>query len=309
MQDWTDLAVTVPVLRCEDAAAIAGLVAPDGIYIEDYSALEEDVLAIARIDLIDEALRAKDRESAVIHLYLPPDSSPAEPISFLGARLEAAGIPFSLSMGTLREEDWSTAWKRYYHPIELSPRLAVCPSWETYSPREGQIVLSLDPGMAFGTGTHETTRLCLSLLERVLAPGMSMLDVGCGSGILAIAAKKLGSGETVAVDIDPLAVRVAGENAALNGVSLDLRCGDLTEQVDGVFDIICANIVADAIIRLAPALPARMKPSSVFIASGIIAGRRTEVEQALSAESFRLLDALEDGGWCALAASLSGRDV
>ena len=306
MQDWTDLKIAVPAERCGDAAAIAGLIAPDGLYIEDYSALEETVLEIAHIDLIDEELLLKDRQTAVIHLYLSPESSPAEPVSFLGCRLEAAGIPFSLTAGNLREEDWATAWKRYYHPLEVSPRLAICPSWEAFSPREGQIVLRLDPGMAFGTGTHETTRLCLELLEAALRPGMSMLDVGCGSGILAIAAKMLGSGETVAADIDPLAVRVAAENAERNGVSLDLRCGDLAEQVSGTFDVVCANIVADAIIRLAPSLPALMKPSSAFIASGIIAERRADVETALRAAGLCPKEAREDKGWCAVLSSPAG---
>lgn len=179
---WTELTCRVAVGDLDEMAAIAQMVVGAGLYIEDYSDLEEKTLEIAHIDLIDEELVAKDRAHALIHLYLPPEMSPAEPISYIGRRCEECGIPVEISTEGVREEDWSTAWKRYYHPIELSGRLAICPSWEEYHPREGQKIIRLDPGMAFGTGTHETTRLCLKLLERSLRPGMSMLDVGTGSG-------------------------------------------------------------------------------------------------------------------------------
>lgn len=300
--DWTELSITVPVAHIENASAIAQMVAGAGIYVEDYSDLEEKTLEIAHIDLIDEDLVKKDRNTAIIHIYLSPDQSPAEPISYIGSRLESCNIPFTISTAGVREEDWATAWKTYYHPIELSDKLAICPSWEDYTPKPNQKVICLDPGMAFGTGTHETTRLCLSLLEDALSEGMSMLDVGCGSGILAICAKLLGSGRTVGVDIDDVAVRVAKENAELNGCKdIELLCGDLATDIIGTFDVICANIVADAILRLAKDLPSLMHDKSICIVSGIIDTRRSEVEEGLIAVGLTPVRVEEQNGWAAIA--------
>lgn len=300
--EWTDLSIKVSVENLDDAAAIAQMVSGSGIYIEDYSDLEEKTLEIAHIDLIDEELVAKDRSKAVVHIYLPPDYSPAEAISYIGKRLESCGIAFEITTDGVKEENWATAWKRYYHPIELSDKLAICPSWENFAPKKGQKTICLDPGMAFGTGTHETTRLCLKLLEDELKEGMSMLDVGCGSGILAICAKLLGSGRTVGVDIDPVAVRTAKENAALNGCGdIELTCGDLACDISGTFDVICANIVADAILRLAKDLPQLMHPNSVCAVSGIIDSRRQEVEEGLKAAGLIPFKVELQNGWAAIA--------
>ncbi|MFV0497090.1 MAG: 50S ribosomal protein L11 methyltransferase [Candidatus Fimivivens sp.] len=300
--DWTELRITVPTAQAEEACAIAQMVANGGIYLEDYSDLEEKTLEIAHVDLIDEYLIQKDRSKAIIHLYLSPGQAPIEALAYLRRQLEHCGIPFSVDTTDVREEDWANAWKTYYHAISLSDKLAICPSWEHYTPTSGQKVICLDPGMAFGTGTHETTRLCLSLLEDVLQPGMSMLDVGCGSGILAISAKLLSSGRTVGVDIDAVAVRVAKENAALNHCAdIDILCGDLATDIDGSFDVICANIVADAILRLAKDLPALMHEKSICIVSGIIDARCAEVEQGLRAAGLTPLRQARQNGWAAIA--------
>ena len=300
--DWTELSITVPTAQADEACAIAQMAAGGGIYLEDYSDLEEKTLEIARIDLIDEKLLQKDRGKAVIHLYLSPGQAPAETLAYIGGRLESCGIPFEVSTAGVREEDWANAWKTYYHAMALSDKLAICPSWEQYTPAPGQKVICLDPGMAFGTGTHETTRLCLSLLEEALSPGMSMLDVGCGSGILAICAKLLGSGRTVGVDIDPVAVRVAGENAALNDCAdIEILCGDLATDIEGPFDVICANIVADAILRLAKDLPALMHAHSVCVVSGIIDARCAEVEQGLVKAGLTPVKKALQNGWAAIA--------
>lgn len=300
--DWTELSITVSTAQAEEACAIAQMAAGGGIYLEDYSDLEEKTLEIARIDLIDEELLQKDRSKAIIHLYLSPEQTPAETLAYIGSRLTSCGIPFEVSTAGVREEDWANAWKTYYHAIALSDKLAICPSWEQYTPTPGQRIIRLDPGMAFGTGTHETTRLCLSLLEEALHPGMSMLDVGCGSGILAICAKLLGSGRTVGVDIDAVAVRVARENAALNHCEdIDILCGDLATDIEGPFDVICANIVADAILRLADDLPALMHEKSICIVSGIIDTRCAEVEQGLIKAGLTPVQKALQNGWAAIA--------
>ena len=182
--------------------------------------------------------------------------------------------------------------------------MVIVPAWEQYEPKEGEIIVTMDPGMAFGTGTHETTRLVIELLERLVTPGMRVLDVGCGSGILAICAAKLGATECKAYDIDPVAVRVARENIEASGeknVTCDVS--DLLRQVDlsgGQYDLICANIVADIIIRMAPDVGAYMKQDAVLLASGIITERADEVVDALQANGLAVKERLDDNGWCAL---------
>jgi ribosomal protein L11 methyltransferase len=223
-------------------------------------------------------------------------------------RLTDAGVNFSLQTAGIQERDWANAWKDHYHFFALSPRLAVCPSWETCTPKPGQSVIRLDPGMAFGSGTHETTRLCLSLMELFLKPEHSVLDIGCGSGILSIAAALLGANRVVGVDIDPIAVRTARENAANNSVRATFIEGDLNAGLPGPFDLVCANIVADVIIRLAPDIPALLAPKGVCILSGIIAQRAPDVLQALLATGLMPAITRETGGWIAFSCKLCPSD-
>ncbi len=298
--DWTDLRLKVPTAHREQAVAIASLLAGGGLYIEDYSDLEEEAPRIAHVDLIDEALLAMDRNHVVIHLYFEADHAPSEMALLLEERMAAAGIPYTLSTAHIAEEDWATAWKAHYKPVELSDRLLICPSWLECTPKPGQQVVRLDPGMAFGTGTHETTQLCLSLLEGVLRPGHHVLDVGCGSGILSIAAAKLGAERVCGVDIDPVAVRVAGQNAADNGLDLEFKVGDLSSGVTGRYHVVLANIVADIILRLLPDLKRVMLPGGAFVASGIIDTREDELTAAVAATGYRINRRLSQNGWVAL---------
>lgn len=170
-------------------------------------------------------------------------------------------------------------------------------------------MLTLNPGMAFGTGTHDTTRLCMELLEKYITPEDSVLDVGCGSGILAITAALLGAKEIKGCDIDEVAVKVAGENAALNKVAdrIAFHKGDLTSQVEGSFQLICANIVADVIIRLAPVVPKLMRPDAAFLCSGILTTREDDVRAALAAAGLEIVHAAHEGEWCDLTARLGER--
>lgn len=300
--EWSEVTVKVPAAKVDDAAAITQMVVPYGIYIEDYSDLVTEAPKIAHIDLIDEELLARDRTHALIHLYIKPTENPNEAVSFLTERFTSEQIPFEISTVKVKEEDWATEWKKYYHPIKVGKRLVVCPSWEHYDLAEDEVMISLDPGMAFGTGTHDTTRLCMQLLEEHVTAQTTVLDMGCGSGILSIAAMLLGGKSAVGVDIDDTAVRVANENAAMNHVTekTTFLCGDLTDKVSGTFDLICANIVADVIIRLSPVIPQFLKQDGVFIASGIIAERADEVVSALEAIGLHIVKRAESGGWVAL---------
>ena len=163
--DWTEINIEISADQVDEAAAIAQMVVPYGIYIEDYSDLRTEAPKIAHIDLIDEELLQKDVTKALIHIYISPDDNPAEAIAFLREKYTAAGIANSISTTAVKQEEWATAWKQYYHPQKLGNRLVVCPSWEEYEKQPEEVVITLDPGMAFGTGSHDTTRLCLEFLE------------------------------------------------------------------------------------------------------------------------------------------------
>ncbi len=302
--DWFEILITVPAAQTETAGAIANMTVPYGIYIEDYSDLEQGAREIAHIDLIDEALLAKNREESVIHIYLSPEARPDEALAFLQERLTAAGIPFTLSTGSVKESDWADNWKQFFKVTEIGERLVIRPTWEEYTSDGSRTVLSIDPGAAFGTGTHATTRICLELLEKYIKDGDRMLDVGCGSGILSIAALLLGAKQAVGVDIDPLAVKVAGENAALNRVDdrAEYICGNLADRVEGKYNLICANIVADIVMALTPDTGRFLAEDGVFICSGIIDLRGAEVEDCLRQNGFEILDMVERENWRAYAA-------
>ncbi|MHB8125635.1 MAG: 50S ribosomal protein L11 methyltransferase [Desulfitobacteriaceae bacterium] len=209
---------------------------------------------------------------------------------------------------THQEEDWATAWKAYFKPVRVGQHLIIKPSWEQIIPIPGDIVLELDPGMAFGTGTHATTTLCLSFLEEIVRPGMKVFDLGTGSGILAIAAAKLGA-KVVAVDLDAVAVQVAKENVELNNVvdQVHVLKGDLGTVLSGQAELVVANIIADVIIPLLADLPRLLHPQGEFLASGIIESRALEVEKAMRVNGLEIVERREDSGWILIRARWSER--
>lgn len=305
MTQWTEIKIEINACDVDKASDIANMVVPYGIYIEDYTGLEEQVQEIAHIDLIDEELLQKDRSKAYVHIYLEPDVNPAEALAFLSERYTAEKIPHTIDTAISIEEDWRNNWKKYFNPMEVGEKLLIRPSWrDDYDPK-GRTVLNIDPGLAFGTGSHETTRLCLETIEKYLKEGDTVLDVGCGSGILAIASLLLGAKSAVGVDIDETAVKTAIENAEINNVSdkFTAICGDLTEKVTGKYNLIVANIVADAIIFLSKGVKEFMNEDTVYIMSGIIDTRGDEVANAISAD-FDIIQRYEEKGWVCLAAKI-----
>ncbi len=296
---WTQIKVTSAVEHLDEVTAVMSMVT-NSLMIEDYSDAARELDGVYG-DLIDEELLKKDKTRASVSAFIPEDVAAADHVSFIKERLSSLGIPFELELDGVAEEDWADSWKQYYKPIKTGKKLVIVPVWEKYEPKDGEITVLMDPGMAFGTGTHETTRLCASLLEKYVKSGDRMLDVGCGSGILAICAAKLGAAECFACDIDPVSVRIARENAALNETP-NVRCevSDLLKSVEapeGGFDICTANIVADIIIRLAPDIAPYLAPHALFIVSGIIVERRDEVVSALSANGFEIVDDATENGW------------
>lgn len=306
--NWSEITVEVPLEYTETAAAIANMTVPYGIYIEDYSDLEQGALEIAHIDLIDEELIAKDRKNSIIHIYISECDNASEALEFLKERLTAEGIPFKAGSVGVDDSDWNENWKKYFHTIEIGDRLAVVPSWEEYENSDNRTVLHIDPGAAFGTGTHATTSLCLGILDECVVSGTKVLDIGCGSGILAIASVLLGAESALGVDIDAQSVKTAKENAEINNITdkTEFIVGDLADKVSGKYNIICANIVADIIIKLLPDVAEFMAEDAILIVSGIIDIRKEDVFAAINANGFTIENEAYRDNWCAFVLKYSG---
>lgn len=301
-KEWTQLKVTVPLEQLDSTSAVMSMIS-NYLQIEDYSDID---LKTCYGDLIDESILNADKTVASVSVYISKDGSIADALSFLRERFSTLGIDAKISISGVNEEDWANSWKAYYKPIEIGEKLVIVPAWEKYEAPCGRIVVKMDPGMAFGTGSHETTRLVIGLLEKYIKGGERVLDVGCGSGILAICAAKLGAGECKAYDIDPVAVRVARENIKDAELEDRVSCdvSDLLRGVDasdGAYNVICANIVADIIIRMTPDIGAFMTESSVILASGIISERADDVIACFEEHGFKIIERAEENGWCAIA--------
>ena len=298
--EWSQIKVTVALEKLDTLVAIMSMIDLN-LMIEDYSDID---LKTCYGDLIDESLLNADKTIASVSVFIPAEKSAADAVAFIKERAAAEKLEIKLDINGVNEEDWATSWKAYYKPVHIGEKMVIVPMWERYEEKPGEVIVRMDPGMAFGTGTHETTRLVVSLLERYTKEGDYVLDVGTGSGILAICASKLGAVACKAYDIDPVAVRVARENVKDN-LCDNITCdtSDLLAGVDlsgGQYDIVCANIVADIIIRMTPDIGKYMKDDAILIASGIITERADEVVAAVEAHGLRIKERLTDNGWCAL---------
>ena len=299
MSEWTKLSVRGRTEELEAIAAVMSML-DNGLMIEDYSDVSLDGVYG---DLIDESILNADRDHGAVSIFVPAEKSLSEYVAFLRERFSDLEMDVKIETEGLREEDWAEAWKQYYKPIPLG-RVTVVPAWQEYTPAEGEKIIRMDPGMAFGTGTHETTRLVMRFLQDVITGGERVLDLGCGSGILSLCASKLGASFCAAYDIDPVAVRVAEENVRADGAD-NIECGvsDLLRSVDlsgGKYDFVVANIVADVIIRLLPDVGAYMTDAGRMIVSGIISPRAEEVREAIAANGFAVVEERQENDWLAI---------
>ena len=299
---WIQIKVTSKTENLDSLTAVMSMIS-NGLQIEDYSDLEERILDGVYGDLIDESVLNADKTIVSVSAYVSADKPVTDHTAFIKERLSSLGVEAEIELISLCEEDWADSWKQYYKPIKIGERLVVVPMWEKYEAKSHEVIVKMDPGMAFGTGTHETTRLCATLLEKYVDNSSKMLDVGCGSGILAICASKLGAKECYAYDIDPVAVKVAKENVKDNDVT-NIECGvsDLLKGVkDGKYDVITANIVADIIIRLLPDIDKFMHEKTVLVISGIIDERCEDVYKSINDNNFQIIDEIHENGWCAIS--------
>lgn len=302
---WIQIKVTVKTEELDSVVAIMSMIS-NGLQIEDYSDIEDRILDGVYGDLIDESVLQADRTIASVSVYVPDDKPMQDYTMFIEQRMQAEKINGKIELISLCEEDWADSWKQYYKPIEIGKRLVVVPMWEKYDAKPEQVIVRMDPGMAFGTGTHETTRLCATLLEKHITESSKMLDVGCGSGILAICASKLGADECYAYDIDPVAVKVAEENVKDNDCT-NIVCGvsDLLKGVkEGKYDVVTANIVADIIIRLLPDIGSFMHKDTTLVISGIIDERCADVYKSIEENGFAITEEIHENGWCAISLKL-----
>lgn len=310
--DWLEVTVRTNTAGADMISELLISAGAKGTSIEDrFDAFSEPTDA-TQWDLIDPSVIEKMDEDTLVHAYFPAETTSRETIESLRARLAALTPEWlgfdagkrELEIANVREEDWAENWKKYYKPFRVGRHLVVRPVWEKYEPQAGDKIISIDPGMAFGNGTHETTSMCLGLVEDYIKPGDTVLDVGTGSGILAIASVLMGAQSALGVDLDPVAVRVANENIERNGLSDRVRAqvGDLVKGIDTQADVVFANIIADAVIMLSRAVRAHMKPGGVFICSGIILEREQDVLDALSEAGFTVDRIEHRGEWSAIAA-------
>ena len=285
---------------------ITGFIISDSADFESFLADKN-----ANWDYVDDELMGLSKVEPHITLYVHDNAQGAETLAAIRSLIESWKQNNSdgyygnlrLELANVKEEDWANNWKKYFNPIEVGEKLLIRPSWRDDYDAGNRKVLNIDPGLAFGTGGHETTRLCLEMCEKYLKEGDSVLDVGCGSGILGIATLLLGADRAVGVDIDETAVRTAAENAEINGVAdrFTAICGSFTDKVEGKYDIVLANIVADAIMFLSKGIKDFMKDDAVYIMSGIIDTRAEEVKASVS-QYFDIIEEHLDNGWACFAA-------
>ncbi|KPJ76955.1 MAG: hypothetical protein AMJ54_09825 [Deltaproteobacteria bacterium SG8_13] len=259
--------------------------------------------------LLDEPRRPFDQDGAsedhpAVIGYIPVSAGSRERCEQLRRRLRQLEFPTRMTMRVIDDQDWAQYWKSHFKPLKVCPGLIVKPSWENIPPAEGEIVIEIDPGMAFGTGHHPTTVLCLHLLRRYLQTGDTLLDVGTGTGILAISAVKSGCGKVTAVDSDETAIGVARENRRRNRIGSDqlfLLCGNLTDPVKGRYNAVVANILPHVIVELVGQLDRVIEPGGVFIASGIPDEKADAVIRAAESQSIETIAERSLDGWTAFA--------
>ncbi len=309
--DYIELTVSTTTAGSEAVSELLMCLGAAGTQIIDRADLPDPNKPGKNWELMDRNLIDETPEDVRVKAWFPLDEQARRTLGLVREKLtvmkqeDAQGAfgALTLSSDDVHEQDWSECWKQYYKPFRAGKRMVIKPTWEKWDAQPDDLIIELDPGMAFGTGTHETTAMCITLIEKYYAGGR-ILDVGTGSGILAIAAARLGAKDVIAVDIDPDAVRVAEENVAHNGLTscIDVRVGDLLQGLNETFDFAVANILAPVICMLAAPLKNHLKKNGLFICSGIISEAEQDVLNALQDAGYAVLEVMHKNDWVAVAA-------
>lgn len=304
---WTEVKIRTTEEASDAVSEMLTSVGAGSVAIEDPNDIRRELEKPNTLDYADDEFMAALGTDVIIKAYFSEEMSQSELIQLIKEKLEFISRFLDVGAGyegcsEVDDEDWATAWKKYYKPIKIAERIVIKPSWEQYDAASDEIIIEMDPGMAFGTGTHETTRMCAQLLEKYITPGDTVIDVGCGTGILSIVAAKLGAEKITAVDIDEVAVRVTGENCLLNKVEEKVEAfrGILDDVQKVKVDIVVANIIANVIIEISEQIPEYLKPGGTMITSGIIKERKDEVMEAYLSKGFTCEEVLELGEWVAI---------
>lgn len=308
---WIEVKVVTTSEAIEPVSGIFYGLDVKGVAIEDPDDIRTRKQNAYSWDFADTNIFEYGDKAAVVKGYFSQEDDIEGIVNYINNKLEELKqIGIEVGQGNVItaavfEEDWSTSWKKYYKTTKLGKRIVIKPRWETYTPENDEIIIELDPGMAFGTGTHETTMMCIEFLEEYVKPQNRVFDIGTGSGILAITASKLGASEVIGVDIDDVAVDAARENVEFNNINnVEIKCGNLVDVVEGKADIIVANIIADIIISLAKQIKDYLNNDGIFICSGIINDRKKDVIEALERENFIIHEVKEMGEWVAVTSKL-----
>lgn len=314
--DWMEYTILTTTEGSELVSQILLDAGSTGTMIEDKNDVRANQRPEGRWDILDESIARRMSDDVKVTGYFEVDGRLGDRIAFIEGELRRIrSLDLGMDLGkltTLRhdvaEQDWTESWKAAFKPFRLGEHMLMKPSWEDVETQPGDHVIEIDPGMAFGTGTHETTGMCVKLVEKYVKPGQRVIDIGTGTGILAIAAAHMGANPVLATDLDAVAVRVAAENVKINGFEgvIDVRCGDLLDVVEESGDVVIANIIADVIVNLAKPVRERIVDGGLFICSGISLERRADVLKALKDADFEVLDDLNEGEWCAMAARKRG---
>ncbi|TCS77815.1 50S ribosomal protein L11 methyltransferase [Pectinatus cerevisiiphilus] len=303
--DWLQISIRTSHEAMDLIASIFDDLGANGVAMED-PAIVNDYINSKLWDYTDIPVQ-KNTEVVVVNAWLPKDHLLDSRLKALNGRIEKLSqtvntAPCETMFSDIKEEDWANSWKKYFHPSKIGKRIVVKPSWEEYTKKENEIVVELDPGCAFGTGTHPTTTMCIQFMEEYLKPQTRLFDVGTGSGILAICAAKLGVKNIQAADYDNVAVKVAKANIEENNVENVIKCfqSDLLKNFTGKADFISANIIADIVLRLFADLSKKLTKNGIFLASGIIKERLDDIKAAAAKHNMQIVDMKEKGGWVAL---------
>jgi ribosomal protein L11 methyltransferase len=304
---WTEVRIKTTEEASDAVSEMLTSIGAGGVVIEDPNEIRRQIENPDSLDYADQefmdSLGTEVRVKAYFNQEFTPEQLSVliqEKIRFISQFLDV-GKGYT-GYAKVDDEDWATAWKKYYKPFHISDSVVIKPSWEEYLRQPGETIIEMDPGMAFGTGTHETTRLCSQLLEKYVCKNDEVIDVGCGTGILSIIAVKLGAAHATAIDIDEVAARVSKENCIINGVEnrVSVRKGVLTDIEPQNADIVVANIIANVVINLAGIIPSHIKKGGILLTSGIIKERKEDVMKAYTEKGFEVIEILEMGEWVAI---------